>query len=383
MALLMPIELPVGDPVGWAIGILGVLVGFVGIVAAVRMDRRAKRDHEKAYQQALHDAEEAPLREFEKYLGSDVPQGAAALIEGSLYVHLPKAIRKTFADAWVRRIATDISARTPEDNQRLVRFTRLFIEYVFYETALTKVDEGATWPGQTPKEHVLSLNTTYLTAQTCFSNFSPREYDTPFPLQEMLDGSPRVANYFDALKSLSLPDALMLPRERFISQVRIKTGFVAPLHLITGLLRQMDSDWPHLLAQFRKSISTFPLTDEVANSKPELVLEHVQAFEFYCWLLWGPSIQMCKCPGWSGLPQILQYGYGDENNSFHLVFDNERIKEQSWAEIDKALVRARRRIHSPSRRRSRQRQCGARTAILRSRGYTVRQRKNLTPTTWD
>ena len=61
-------------------------------------------------------------------------------------------------------------------------------------------------------------------------------------------------------------------------------------------------------------------------------LLELKSFLFNCWLLWGPSITHCSCGMWSApndgygpdgqskkIPIILQYGYGDENNSIDVL----------------------------------------------------------------
>src|SRR5258708_26093068 len=48
-------------------------------------------------------------------------------------------------------------------------------------------------------------------------------------------------------------------------------------------------------------------------------------------------MQLCHWEAWEGVPQILQYGYGDESNSLHVVFDQDPLASQSWTAINRAL----------------------------------------------
>ncbi len=65
----------------------------------------------------------------------------------------------------------------------------------------------------------------------------------------------------------------------------------------------------------------------------------VQRFEFFCWLLWGPSIPACTCKRWRGSFIALQYGYGDENNSFPLLLEDEHV-EDTFRKISDRLAAA-------------------------------------------
>jgi GNAT superfamily N-acetyltransferase len=97
----------------------------------------------------------------------------------------------------------------------------------------------------------------------------------------------------------------------FLSKVTIKSGFAAPLHLLTGVLARYDEQWQPVVEGYGESVI-----------RPDDVLRYgqarkIQVFIFDCWLLWGPSIPICTCPEWHG-EVALQYGYGDENNSLTL-----------------------------------------------------------------
>jgi GNAT superfamily N-acetyltransferase len=117
-----------------------------------------------------------------------------------------------------------------------------------------------------------------------------------------------IERYFDALHH-----QLLRPAQKpvFLSKVMIKSGFAAPLHLLTGVLARYDEEWQPIVEGYGKSIIR---PDDELRYHPA---RKIQMFIFDCWLLWGPSIPLCTCPEWHG-DVALQYGYGDENNSLIL-----------------------------------------------------------------
>ncbi|WP_298436089.1 GNAT family N-acetyltransferase [Geobacter sp.] len=87
---------------------------------------------------------------------------------------------------------------------------------------------------------------------------------------------------------------------RFILRVRIRDGFLAPMHLVTGLVSHFHEDWKPVLNDFVRAVD---------QGYPPLNI-----FLFDCWLVWGPSIPLCTCSQWrDGVAP--QFGFGDENNS--------------------------------------------------------------------
>lgn len=113
---------------------------------------------------------------------------------------------------------------------------------------------------------------------------------------------------------------------RLLSWVRVKDGFLAPIHLLTGLLTHFGEDWTPVLAAFGRSVT---------EGDPA-VWRMLQSFIFDCWLLWGPSIPICSCGLWTNPPKCgvaLQYGYGDENNSIPVLLTHEQrdqVLRQLW-----------------------------------------------------
>lgn len=117
---------------------------------------------------------------------------------------------------------------------------------------------------------------------------------------QALLGDDNIARYFNACGETS-----------FLSKVTIKSGFVAPLHLLTGVLAYNDEQWKPVVDAYGRSVIR---PDDPLRYKKARKL---QSFIFDCWLLWGPSTPICTCPEWHG-EVALQYGYGDENTSLTL-----------------------------------------------------------------
>jgi len=113
--------------------------------------------------------------------------------------------------------------------------------------------------------------------------------------------------YFD-----SVVENGALPRETVLStgSIRVRMGFLAAQFLIAGLLSQFDDDWRPLLNAYQKAIPD--------PKQRRGAYESLQASQWNCWLMWGPSIPVCRCGQWKGL-FAFQYGYGDENNSIPLI----------------------------------------------------------------
>jgi GNAT superfamily N-acetyltransferase len=117
-----------------------------------------------------------------------------------------------------------------------------------------------------------------------------------------------IERYFNALHH-----QLLRPAQKpvFLSKVMIRSGFAAPLHLLTGVLARYDEEWQPIVEGYGRSI--IRPGDELRYRQAR----KIQMFIFDCWLLWGPSIPLCTCPEWHG-DVALQYGYGDEDNSLTL-----------------------------------------------------------------
>ncbi len=129
------------------------------------------------------------------------------------------------------------------------------------------------------------------------------EVDTCFDLYRAEAGIKRYLK----VKSAALGDK----RVRFDAKVLVKEGFVAPLYLLGGLLAHFDEDWQKVIGDYSHAVNA-------DTSKLDKDIVALQAFLFRCWLLWGPSVPIGTCKHWRGV-ELLQFGYGDENNSIILV----------------------------------------------------------------
>ncbi len=154
------------------------------------------------------------------------------------------------------------------------------------------------------------------------------EVDNPSAIHGRFDALDRL---FDVLQILQRPRSEF----RFATKIRINNGFVAPLHLIAGVLRQFDDDWARIIDTYGYDIERLaepPPDDQALAALREL--RALQKFIFDCWLQWGPSIPMCGagCGNFGGSWLSLQYGYGDESNSVELVGAKSYL-ERLWSEL--------------------------------------------------
>ena len=150
------------------------------------------------------------------------------------------------------------------------------------------------------------------------------EVDTCSPLIDN-DGIDR---YFNALASQRQHRN---QQPTFLSKVTIRSGFVAPLHLLTGVLARYEEDWQPIVDGYGRSV--IRPGDPFRYSQAR----RLQAFIFDCWVVWGPSIPVCTCPEWQG-EVALQYGFGDEDNSLSLQCPSPEIlrlfEGQDSAQLD-------------------------------------------------
>ena len=124
----------------------------------------------------------------------------------------------------------------------------------------------------------------------------------------------QIGRYFSVLESS------MSPSESFISRVIVQTGFLTPTFLIAGILTRFEQDWETVIGNYRNVI-----VEETKLGYYSTDLLELRSFEFNCWLLWGPSIPLCRCGRWhsiqpgGNLALACQYGFGDEANSIDLL----------------------------------------------------------------
>lgn len=140
---------------------------------------------------------------------------------------------------------------------------------------------------------------------------------------EINDNLSEIKLYFDTLKVLKVdPQDL-----QFLSPIKVKKGFIASQHLLTGLLVRYNAKWDGIIDGFEKDtehvqelIGRAGMQD-LALARAARDFRQIQSFIYHCWLLWGPSVPVCAhaCSAWSAAYTTLQYGYGDENNAIEIV----------------------------------------------------------------
>jgi len=139
------------------------------------------------------------------------------------------------------------------------------------------------------------------------------------------DSRTLIKHYFDALEELG-----EATDSSFISTAEFRIGYLAPLYLITGLINRFGEEegWNLILNNYARLIER----DREAYSE-ELV--ELRSFLFNCWLLWGPSISPCSCKRWECEQHnakndvILQYGFGDENNSIDVLIKGGKVAAEA------------------------------------------------------
>jgi hypothetical protein len=148
----------------------------------------------------------------------------------------------------------------------------------------------------------------------------------PLTAKDAFEGIDR---YFRALTSLGSVD------DSFLSELRVKSAYVAPLYLLTGQLAHFDDNWRQIVEAYANVTS---VDDPIADES----LRHLRAFQFACWIVWGPSIPVCTCEYWDHEHKnavAFQLGYGDENTSVVLYDEGGGLRH--------AARRARRRAGAP------------------------------------
>ncbi len=149
-----------------------------------------------------------------------------------------------------------------------------------------------------------------------------------------------IIRYFVVLRELGADEDEL----KFLCTTQIRTGFVAPLHLIAGLLQRFSSDWRGIIGAYDADVQRETVQAEGARNALAK-LRRTQKFIFDCWLQWGPSIPLGGAGerNWKGSVVSLQYGYGDENNSIDLVGHRPALEEmlaKLWAEDSGLLARS-------------------------------------------
>lgn len=147
-----------------------------------------------------------------------------------------------------------------------------------------------------------------------------------------------IENYFSILSEMEMKN-----KDRFLTEAIIQQGYLAPQYLLAGLMSEYKDDWKPIIEAFFKESqikSWTPLGDKFLLLKK---FRRIQMFTFTCWLMWGPSIPIGNCDRWTKREEdnsdsliALQYGFGDENNSFPLlplIKGNNRDQSPSYKDL--------------------------------------------------
>jgi len=99
----------------------------------------------------------------------------------------------------------------------------------------------------------------------------------------------------------------------FLSRVTFDHGYLAPAHLVSGLLSEFDEDWTKIVNAYPEKLQKLASGTDSLTQLPDL--RKLQSFIWDCWIQWGPSVPITNTDAWCSGESALQYGYGDENNS--------------------------------------------------------------------
>lgn len=227
-----------------------------------------------------------------------------ALLADALLEEVPDDTRRGVAAKLVERIGTT----TGLSGAALFNAVRFFVEFQLLgkeepTSAIALAAALAPPPrGRRPDRVVSELRKRARTAD--FSS-PPVEVNSRF-FGRTNERAGLWKKYFDALIGSG---AAMERDVASLVPVCMTMGFLSPQFLVAGLLSRFDDDWKPVLDAYQQSIP---------SSGPGGAFESLQATQWNCWLMWGPSIPVCQCDEWKGV-FALQYGYGDENNSIPII----------------------------------------------------------------
>jgi hypothetical protein len=242
--------------------------------------------------------------------------------------------------ALAAKLVRDISAVTDLKGGPLFDAVRFFVEFELLRSdALSSpaaLEKAVAVPEKGAKAGALVAHLRQRARTADFST-TPVEVRARF-FRRTNDNAGLWKRYFDHLIATGV---VMESDVASLVPIRVTMGFLSAQFLVAGLLSRFEEDWRPVLNAYQSSIP--PGTGRGA-------FESLQASQWNCWLMWGPSIPVCQC--WTGL-FALQYGYGDENNSIPVV---ELVSE---AGVPKTLGPIARQLQAEGR--------GARFAVLTGR----------------
>ena len=251
---------------------------------------------------AVHESPALPATK-DRHVGGDMTETRciALLTDTVLSDMAPDA-----AAALAAKLVRDISAVTELTGAALFDAVRFFVEFELLRS------DGVTSPGALEKavagpEKGVKAGplVAHLRQRARTEDFSttPVEVRARF-FRRTNDNAGLWKRYFDHLIAAGV---VMESDVASLVPIRVTMGFLSAQFLVAGLLSRFEEDWRPVLNAYQRSIP--PRTGRGA-------FESLQASQWNCWLMWGPSIPVCQC--WKGL-FALQYGYGDENNSIPVV----------------------------------------------------------------
>jgi hypothetical protein len=301
--------------------VVSVIVTIVVSVVAARLQSReallydAKRKRKEKRLAAHHAERSASEKRKDKHWVA-----AAQLLRNSLFRESPQEFRVPLIDKILERIENRTGL-----NGNLVRAIRFFIEARLLYAA---VGYGPA----IPLEGSVNADFEKLapTFEEALSGLDEQrravELGTCFQLGALEHAEPTASSYFRALIELrktypgyaggELPDV-----DRFLTRISVNDGFVSPSYLVGGVLRHFELNSQQALSKFNEAL--------LPAATPSMLL---QRFEFFCWVLWSASIPVCQCSRWQGDFRVVQYGFGDESNSFPLIID-EQVYARAWGDI--------------------------------------------------
>ncbi len=113
----------------------------------------------------------------------------------------------------------------------------------------------------------------------------------------------------------------------FISDIRIREGYLAPMSFISGLQSRFGEDWSRILNNY---------TSTLIDSN-ELPIIPSELYFSYGWLMWGPSYQ-CDTNIKHNKQELILYGYGDEANSINVIVDPNNTPNMLWEKLNPSIT---------------------------------------------
>lgn len=245
-----------------------------------------------------------------------------------------RTLRGSRAQAWVTILWIALTDKTlfARDSRTMLRRLRVQVEQeIFFERPLfawpdpdVPIPASASWwdrrrlRAATLEQHRAHLDEWRARIRAARSPAGNWVIVVDHPA-EVSGAMDRISHYFACVAELGVEGE---EADRFLCPIEILSGFVTPLHLLTGLLVKFNEKWPAILESFNRDANDWR---GVGNLPGTADFRQIQMFIYNCWMLWGPSVPICTCRNWHSQFSVIQYGYGDENNSIELAGDAKEI----------------------------------------------------------